>query len=123
MLGKNESFLSIPYFWTVQFGKSVRYCGHALSWDEIVYQGSPEERKFVAYYIKCVINKSFCVYVIVCDMIQTVMCSFKPIHCFYPLTALLLCGRPYIAFIHPVHCLYVVGHTLPLSTLCIVFMW
>ena len=89
MLGKEEAFNSIPYFWTVQFGKSLRYCGkitlthvqlytlsvcqcvvrilvhyamvvsslspgHALSWDEIIYDGSPEEQKFAAYYIKYV---------------------------------------------------------------------
>jgi hypothetical protein len=52
MLGKEEAFNSIPYFWTVQYGKSLRYCGHALSWDEIFYQGSTDERKFAAYYIK-----------------------------------------------------------------------
>ncbi len=52
MLGQEVAFNSIPYFWTVQYGKSVRYCGHALSWDEIVYDGSAEERKFTAYYIK-----------------------------------------------------------------------
>ena len=27
MLGKAEPFNSIPYFWTVQYGKSLRYCG------------------------------------------------------------------------------------------------
>ena len=27
MLGKEEAFNSIPYFWTVQYGKSLRYCG------------------------------------------------------------------------------------------------
>lgn len=54
MLGKEEEFNSIPYFWTVQYGKSLRYCGHALSWDEIVYDGSTEDRKFAAYYIKLV---------------------------------------------------------------------
>jgi len=26
--------------------------GHADSWDEIYYEGKPEEQKFVAYYIK-----------------------------------------------------------------------
>ncbi|XP_064382581.1 apoptosis-inducing factor 3-like [Halichondria panicea] len=52
MLGREEEFNSIPYFWTVQYGKSVRYCGHALSWDEIIYNGSPEENKFAAFYVK-----------------------------------------------------------------------
>ena len=27
MVGKEEPFNSIPYFWTVLFGKSLRYCG------------------------------------------------------------------------------------------------
>lgn len=27
MVGKAESFNSIPYFWTVLCGKSLRYCG------------------------------------------------------------------------------------------------
>ena len=27
MLGKEEGFRSIPYFWSVLTGKSVRYCG------------------------------------------------------------------------------------------------
>ena len=26
--------------------------GHALSWDEIIYTGSPEDRKFAAFYVK-----------------------------------------------------------------------
>ena len=33
MLGKEEVFSSIPYFWTVLFGKSLRYCGE---WREAV---------------------------------------------------------------------------------------
>ena len=27
MLGKNQPFNSIPFFWTVLYGKSLRYCG------------------------------------------------------------------------------------------------
>ncbi len=27
MTGKEDKFNSIPFFWTVQFGKSLRYCG------------------------------------------------------------------------------------------------
>ena len=26
--------------------------GHALSWDEIIYTGGPEECKFAAFYVK-----------------------------------------------------------------------
>jgi len=27
MFGKVDAFNSIPFFWTVMFGKSLRYCG------------------------------------------------------------------------------------------------
>eukprot|EP00834_Sanchytrium_tribonematis_P001192 NODE_27_length_39007_cov_1.590650.p7 type:complete len:543 gc:universal NODE_27_length_39007_cov_1.590650:13029-11401(-) len=49
----------IPYFWTVQFGKSLRYCGHARP-ANVVIQGNikqvlcheigPDELKFRAYF-------------------------------------------------------------------------
>jgi NADPH-dependent 2,4-dienoyl-CoA reductase/sulfur reductase-like enzyme len=47
-----KPYRSIPYFWTVHFGTSIRYVGHIESWDEIIYHGSPEERKFIAFYVK-----------------------------------------------------------------------
>lgn len=31
-------FKQIPYFWTVQFGKSIRYVGHATSYDDVIVQ-------------------------------------------------------------------------------------
>lgn len=42
----------MPFFWTVQFGKSIRYSGHATSFDEVIVQGTPEELKFAAYYAR-----------------------------------------------------------------------
>jgi len=27
MLGRNEEINTIPFFWTSQYGKSIRYCG------------------------------------------------------------------------------------------------
>lgn len=47
-----EPYRSIPFFWTVHFGVSLRYVGHATEWDEIIYDGSPEERRFIAFYVK-----------------------------------------------------------------------
>lgn len=29
MMGKETKFNSIPFFWTVLFGKSLRYCGES----------------------------------------------------------------------------------------------
>ncbi|KAJ3159658.1 hypothetical protein HK101_001030 [Irineochytrium annulatum] len=45
-------FTQVPYFWTVQYGKSIRYSGHAESFDDVVIHGSldPENLAFVAYY-------------------------------------------------------------------------
>jgi NADPH-dependent 2,4-dienoyl-CoA reductase/sulfur reductase-like enzyme len=51
-------FKQIPYFWTVQFGKSIRYVGHATSFDETIVQGSTEMDatggglSFVVYYCR-----------------------------------------------------------------------
>ncbi|KAK3736315.1 hypothetical protein QZH41_020775 [Actinostola sp. cb2023] len=52
MLGKNEEINTVPFFWTMQHGKSVRYCGHAHHFDDVIIDGSLEEKKFVAYFVK-----------------------------------------------------------------------
>lgn len=52
MAGKKTRFDSVPFFWTQQFGISLRYVGHAKGWDKIMYDGNVAEGKFVAYYIK-----------------------------------------------------------------------
>jgi hypothetical protein len=52
-LGKQtRQFDIVPFFWTVQFGKSVRYAGHATSFDEVIIHGNPDELKFAAYYVR-----------------------------------------------------------------------
>ena len=52
MLGKNVECNNIPFFWTTQYGKSLRYCGHALRFDDVLIDGdfSPAVFKFVAYF-------------------------------------------------------------------------
>jgi hypothetical protein len=50
MLGKNVPARSIPYFWTTQYGKSIRYCGHAIQYDDIILDGDPNTLSFVGYY-------------------------------------------------------------------------
>jgi NADPH-dependent 2,4-dienoyl-CoA reductase/sulfur reductase-like enzyme/nitrite reductase/ring-hydroxylating ferredoxin subunit len=51
MLGHDKVENSTPCFWTVQYG-SWRYCGYSKGYDQIVYDGQPEEYKFAAYYCK-----------------------------------------------------------------------
>eukprot|EP01101_Sappina_pedata_P008430 TRINITY_DN4661_c0_g1_i1.p1 TRINITY_DN4661_c0_g1~~TRINITY_DN4661_c0_g1_i1.p1 ORF type:complete len:578 (+),score=300.23 TRINITY_DN4661_c0_g1_i1:22-1734(+) len=59
ILGKKQAFHSVPTFWTTQFAKSIRYCGHATSFDEIIFDGDEaaaleksEAIKFAAYYVR-----------------------------------------------------------------------
>jgi len=50
--GKPVPARSVPFFWTVQYGKSIRYAGHAFTWDTIYIDGELENYKFAAYFIK-----------------------------------------------------------------------
>ncbi|RSK49569.1 FAD-dependent oxidoreductase [Hymenobacter rigui] len=50
MLGQHVAFEEIPFFWTQQFGKSLRYVGHATVWDEIIFHGDVRRHKFLALY-------------------------------------------------------------------------
>ena len=52
MLGRALPFEGVPFFWTQQFDLTLRYVGHAASWDEIVYQGDVASRDFLAFYVK-----------------------------------------------------------------------
>lgn len=50
MVGKPEELKNVPFFWTMLFGKSFRYCGHGKP-AEVHIEGSIEELKFVAFYL------------------------------------------------------------------------
>lgn len=52
MLGKEEKFTAAPFFWTQQYGKSLRYAGHAEQWDDIIYHGNVAEQDFLALYVQ-----------------------------------------------------------------------
>jgi NADPH-dependent 2,4-dienoyl-CoA reductase/sulfur reductase-like enzyme/nitrite reductase/ring-hydroxylating ferredoxin subunit len=44
LLGARERFDAVPFFWTRQYGISIKYVGHAQTWDETVVDGSFEAR-------------------------------------------------------------------------------
>jgi len=44
LLGSRERFDAVPFFWTRQFGISIKYVGHAQSWDDTVVDGSFEAK-------------------------------------------------------------------------------
>jgi len=52
MLGKNVLSRSVPFFWTTQYGKSIRYCGFAHQFDELYIIGDLNGLKFAGFYIK-----------------------------------------------------------------------
>eukprot|EP01126_Amoeba_proteus_P061205 TRINITY_DN818_c0_g1_i1.p1 TRINITY_DN818_c0_g1~~TRINITY_DN818_c0_g1_i1.p1 ORF type:complete len:535 (+),score=120.80 TRINITY_DN818_c0_g1_i1:194-1798(+) len=56
MLGKQVPVTNIPFFWTHQFGKVLRYCGHGINVDNIVLDKCGKDFKdlenasFLVYY-------------------------------------------------------------------------
>uniref|UniRef100_A0A3B3W202 Apoptosis inducing factor mitochondria associated 5 n=1 Tax=Poecilia latipinna TaxID=48699 RepID=A0A3B3W202_9TELE len=54
MLKKTTELTSVPYYWTVLQGRTIRYAGYGEGYTEIVMKGNYEfeERKFLALYIK-----------------------------------------------------------------------
>jgi NADPH-dependent 2,4-dienoyl-CoA reductase/sulfur reductase-like enzyme/nitrite reductase/ring-hydroxylating ferredoxin subunit len=52
MLGQNQAFTAAPFFWTQQFGKSLRYAGHAEKWDDILYHGDVAKQDFLAFFVQ-----------------------------------------------------------------------
>lgn len=42
----------MPYFWSAQQGKQLRYCGHATDYDDVLIQGNLEELTFSGYFVK-----------------------------------------------------------------------
>ena len=52
MLGLRRAFLDVPFFWSAHYDMTIRYVGHASSWDEIEIDGSLADRDCVVGYKK-----------------------------------------------------------------------
>ncbi|XP_068615657.1 apoptosis-inducing factor 3-like [Brachionichthys hirsutus] len=52
MLKKPTQLESVPFFWTVLLGKSIRYAGFGEGYTEIIFKGNVDERKFLAFYVR-----------------------------------------------------------------------
>ncbi|XP_044079085.1 apoptosis-inducing factor 3 [Siniperca chuatsi] len=52
MLGKPTELSSVPFYWTVLLGTTIRYAGYGEGYTDIVIKGKFEDRKFLALYIK-----------------------------------------------------------------------
>ena len=51
MLGHDEAYARIPYFYSDQFDLSMEYAGYAPTFDEVVFRGEPADRKFLAFWL------------------------------------------------------------------------
>jgi 3-phenylpropionate/trans-cinnamate dioxygenase ferredoxin reductase subunit len=52
MLGGDEVFDRIPYFYSDQFDTKMEYSGFAPRWDEVVLRGDPATREFMAFWLE-----------------------------------------------------------------------
>ncbi|MGB3297343.1 MAG: FAD-dependent oxidoreductase [Phormidesmis sp.] len=52
MAGQQIPFKAVPFFWTGQFDLKLRYIGHAEKWDDVVIQGSLDDKSFLAFYVQ-----------------------------------------------------------------------
>lgn len=53
MLGRHVPFTQIPFFWTMIFGKAMRFAGWVGSgFEEVIVEGDIDKQEFVAYYVK-----------------------------------------------------------------------
>jgi NADPH-dependent 2,4-dienoyl-CoA reductase/sulfur reductase-like enzyme/nitrite reductase/ring-hydroxylating ferredoxin subunit len=52
MLGSKDPYRNVPFFWSKQYGSSLRYIGHAPNFDEVVFRGSVTGKSFLAgFYV------------------------------------------------------------------------
>jgi 3-phenylpropionate/trans-cinnamate dioxygenase ferredoxin reductase component len=52
MLGGNQPYDTVPYFFSDQYDVGMEYAGYATDWDEVVFRGDPKEREFIAFWVK-----------------------------------------------------------------------
>ncbi|XP_033996244.1 apoptosis-inducing factor 3 [Trematomus bernacchii] len=52
MLDKQTELNSVPFYWTVLLGKTIRYAGYGEGYTDIVIKGRFEDKKFLGLYMK-----------------------------------------------------------------------
>jgi NADPH-dependent 2,4-dienoyl-CoA reductase/sulfur reductase-like enzyme/nitrite reductase/ring-hydroxylating ferredoxin subunit len=50
MLGKKNPYENIPFFWSRQFGQSLKYIGYAPKFQKVVFRGKVDDASFLAGY-------------------------------------------------------------------------
>jgi 3-phenylpropionate/trans-cinnamate dioxygenase ferredoxin reductase component len=52
MLGADESYERLPYFFSDQYDVGMEYSGYATDFDEVVFEGDVAAREFIAYWLR-----------------------------------------------------------------------
>ncbi|XP_051536984.1 apoptosis-inducing factor 3 isoform X1 [Myxocyprinus asiaticus] len=52
MLGREVELNTVPFYWTVLLGRTIRYAGYGEGYTEMVLKGKFENMKFLALYLK-----------------------------------------------------------------------
>ncbi|MBJ7601141.1 MAG: hypothetical protein DLM67_03465 [Candidatus Nephthysia bennettiae] len=52
MMGRGTAYDYVHSFWSDQYDQKVEYVGFARAWDRLVFRGSPESRRFLAFYLQ-----------------------------------------------------------------------
>jgi 3-phenylpropionate/trans-cinnamate dioxygenase ferredoxin reductase component len=51
MLGRNESYDRLPYFFSDQYDAGMEYIGFVDRWDEVVFRGDPAGGEFMVFWL------------------------------------------------------------------------
>ena len=51
MLGAEEPYDCLPYFFSDQYDVGMEYSGFAPTWDRVVFRGDPASREFIAFWL------------------------------------------------------------------------
>ena len=52
MLGAEEPYARVPYFFSDQYDVGMEYSGYASADDEVVFRGDPAGREFIAFWLR-----------------------------------------------------------------------
>jgi hypothetical protein len=52
MLGRQQAYDRIPYFFSDQYEVGMEYSGRATATDEVVFRGDVAKREFIAYWVR-----------------------------------------------------------------------
>jgi 3-phenylpropionate/trans-cinnamate dioxygenase ferredoxin reductase component len=51
MLGREQAYERLPYFFSDQYDVGMEYTGYAPTWDRVVLRGDPSAREFIAFWL------------------------------------------------------------------------